>query len=163
MDYEKIDTQLRLPQWSRDYMSAERGQQTLFHLSLDDLVTSSQTTEAELLKWRRAGLLSFAPDPLGEYRQYHADEVRFISETIKMTGSIERTQEILADLKPPYAYDVNTTFFHLASREWRQITAMPSPIEVIEENLAGYIESLDELDLLDLLGTIEERMEELKK
>lgn len=151
-----------LPEWSQDYLYAERGQLTLFDLSLDDLISGSEKTEAELMEWRRVGLLSFAPDPLGKYRQHHSDEVRFISEVIDMTGSVKETQEILAGLEPPYAYDVNTTFYHLGNRQWRQVLPMPDPAELIEENLNEYIYNLDETRLMDLLETIEERMQELK-
>jgi len=162
MDYENIHTLHQPPQWSRDFVAAERGQLALFNLSLDDLLSGSETTEAELMKWRKVGLLSFAPDPLGKYRQHHGDEVRFISEVVQLTGSVEKAREMLARLEHPYAYDVNTTFYCLGMRQWRQVIPIPDRIEVMEENLSKYIDSLDETELLELLGTIEERIQELQ-
>lgn len=94
------------------------AQMTLFPKRTPDVVVEAGVRAVDVDRLYDAGLLSFDPrqsDPLGPFEEV---ELRFLASLLRAGCDLPMVRALLADLDPPYHYDVGAMVYDFAGGRW---------------------------------------------
>lgn len=158
-----------LPRWFNQPTPTLTGQLSLFPTPLPELLTRLKVSRDELLRWSRAGWISFTPDTEQRLEPSEINEVEFVAYVVRSGLSDDSIDLLLAQLVPPMNYS-QTQVVYSFKYGWVQVDTwghFNSPFDEVDDRVYEWLELHPESeekeivqslwsDLRFHLGTLEE-------
>ena len=135
-------------------------QRYLFKTPTEEVLAGLRVSHDEATRWFHSGWLSFSVSEVSELEFPLEAELRFVSSVARSGLSDAFTEELLRQLKKPYRYDPDAIAYSF-SHGWVSPPQSPDLLEVVDENVDEWLESLAEDGETIRLEALHERIGEL--
>ena len=123
--------------WTRPVPNCQR---TLFPQDKQQALADLRVTEDDLRKWHHQGRISFDIDTVDQLDEPDMREVQFVRNLASSGLADFQMDQLLEALPKPYCFDPRYIAFHFGYG-WVE-PVEEDPFDVIEENVADWIEDL---------------------
>ena len=136
------------------------GQRYLFQVSVDEVLANLRISRDEARRWHATGWLSFEVDDHSQLDPPFEWELEFIRSIARSGLNDAQITELLDPLEKPYRYRLESIAYHF-EKGWVSPPPDADPLDVVEETIDNWLESLAEEGEVTKLETLRERISEL--
>jgi hypothetical protein len=116
-------------------------QPTLFPQPVDEAMEDLRVTKNDLRRWYQVGWLSFNINDTGKLDLPQQNEIQFVRSLVLSGLGEQEIHRLLQGLPRPFSFDSRYIALHF-EYGWVVPTAEKEPYDVIEENVADWLEDL---------------------
>lgn len=133
-------------------------QRSLFTMNLEELESTTKVSADEMRRWRDQGFLAFDPREVTAFDERHRVELEFVAAVVRSGLGDAWVESLLAQLRKPYCYDPNQTFYSFSHRRWVTLPPQKDTEELIDQYLAELADGENWSTLRELRDRIEDML-----